>query len=176
MTDVFVERHFHPPMTEAEMHMRMATTADGCYVIHRVDWRGSLLSADGAEMVCRFRAPDAESVRIALRQSGSQLGETWSCTVEDIARTGPADLARVNVLTEHRFDEPVEVATIRTLESSAASHLDGRQGCLVRMYISNDRRRMLCLYRAPDVESVRSAELEAGLPPDRIWAVRGFVP
>lgn len=82
----------------------------------------------------------------------------------------------MNVVTAHRFGEPVDVATIKALQRSAASHLDGRHGCLVRTYVSNDRRRMICLYRSADIEAVRSAEHEAGVASDRVWAVRRFAP
>jgi hypothetical protein len=34
---------------------------------------------------------------------------------------------------------------------------------------SLDRRRMLCLYAAPDAEAVRHAQRGAGLPFERIW-------
>lgn len=176
MTDVLVERHWDPPVTDAALQAMLEMAAGGCYDIHRVDWCGSLLSVDGAELFCHFRAPDAESVRIMLRQTGSPLGDAWACTVEDAPATGPSDLTRVNVVTTHRFDEPLDVAMIRSLERSAASHLDGGQGCLVRTYVSNDRRRMLFLYCASDLEPVRRAEQEAGLPPDRIWPVRRFAP
>jgi hypothetical protein len=38
--------------------------------MHRVAWQETRRSADGRTLVCRFRAPDAESVRISLRRAG----------------------------------------------------------------------------------------------------------
>ena len=175
MTDVLVERRWQPPLTDADA-LVMAQLAEDCLGIYRVDWCGSLLSSDGAQMFCHFRAPDAESVRIALRQPGASPGNAWSCTVEDAPRAGLSDLARVNVVTTHRFDEAVDVATIQALARSAASHLDGRHGCLVRTYVSNHGRRMICLYQSADIEPVRNAEHQAGVAPDRVWAVRRFAP
>jgi hypothetical protein len=35
---------------------------------------------------------------------------------------------------------------------------------------------MLCQYRAPDVESVRLAQREAGLPVDALWAFERIAP
>jgi hypothetical protein len=36
--------------------------------------------------------------------------------------------------------------------------------------------RMLCLYEAPDAESVRLANREASLPFDRVWASQIVLP
>ena len=44
----------------------------------------------------------------------------------------------------------------------------------LRSYFSTDGRRMLCLYEAPDVESVRFANRQAGLPFDLAWGVRAL--
>ena len=38
-----------------------------------------------------------------------------------------------------------------------------------RSLLSNDRRRMVCEYEAPDAETVRKVQREAGLPFDRIY-------
>jgi hypothetical protein len=35
---------------------------------------------------------------------------------------------------------------------------------------------MMCLYRAPDAESVRIAQREAGMPVERVRAIRQFRP
>jgi uncharacterized protein DUF4242 len=40
----------------------------------------------------------------------------------------------------------------------------------LRTFFSRDRKRMLCLYEAPDAESVRVAEGKAGVPFERAWA------
>ena len=34
----------------------------------------------------------------------------------------------------------------------------------------------MCLYRAPDAESVRIAQREAGMPVERVWSFRQFRP
>lgn len=46
----------------------------------------------------------------------------------------------------------------------------------LRSYFAKDRRRMLCLYAAPDAESVRTANRTAGLPFDNICSVSVFKP
>ncbi len=42
----------------------------GCLEVHRVQWLRSYLATDGRRMLCMYRAPDAESVRLVLRQQG----------------------------------------------------------------------------------------------------------
>jgi hypothetical protein len=34
---------------------------------------------------------------------------------------------------------------------------------------------MLCLYQAPDAESVRLAQHQANMPVDRVWACHNFM-
>ena len=49
-----------------------------CMRLHRVHWQEARLSDDGKRLVCRFRAPDAESVRTALRGAGVTFDSVWS--------------------------------------------------------------------------------------------------
>ena len=44
----------------------------------------------------------------------------------------------------------------------------------LRTFFSLDCRRMLCLYQAPDAESVRLAQRQAGMPLERVWACRHY--
>jgi hypothetical protein len=43
---------------------------------------------------------------------------------------------------------------------------------LLRTFLSCDRLRMICEYLAPDAESVREANTQAGLPFERIWTAQ----
>ena len=175
MTDVIVERSWEPPLTAVAIQ-QMVESSGGCLATHRCAWHGSLLSADGHELVCHFSAPDAESIRIALHEAGSPRGRVWACTVHDApGAAGPGQLAG-NVLVSRSFGEPVHLAEIQAIEDAGAGCLETHRVRFVRSYFSVDRKRMLCLYRAPDAESVRIAQREAGMPLDRVWAVRPFCP
>ncbi len=173
MTEVLVERHWDPPLTDADMG-RMFESAAGCLDIHRVGWNGSLLSADGRDLFCHFSAPDAESVRIAMYQAGSPRGSVWAGTVHDAPGLTDDELARANVLVSRRFEEPVALRDIQALEDAGAGCLDTHRVRFVRTFFSTDRRRMICLYHAPDAESVRIAQRAANMPVERIWAFRQF--
>jgi uncharacterized protein DUF4242 len=175
MTDVFVERHWSRPLTEADMQAMMVA-ADGCLGIHRLTWCGSLLSTDGRDMFCHFRGPDAESVRIAMKLAGGSPGIVWACRVQDAPGIDEADLARVNVVARHRFDAPAEFFAPALREDVGPGGIQLHGARQVRSYLSVDRLRMICLYQAPDVESVRTAQHHAHLPADDLWAVRRYAP
>jgi hypothetical protein len=171
MADVLLERTFDPPLTpDSVMAMATADEVVNCFRLHRVDWRMSLLALNGQQMVCWFQAPDAESARIALRKIAADTRRLWSGTVHD----GPTDpdIANANVLVERSFATPVTVNEIQALEDAGAGCLQSYQVNFLRTFASLDGRRMLCLYQAPDAESVRLAQRRAGLPVDRVWSFK----
>jgi hypothetical protein len=175
MNDVFMERLWPQPQTEADMQGMVESV--GCMAIHRIEWCGSLLSADGREMFCHFRAPDAESLRIAMRSLQLPPARIWACSVHDTTPAlTPEDLARANVAVGHEFDEPADAHARELSESVDMGCFQIHRVRRVRSYLSSDRRRMFSLYEAPDAESVRLVQREAGLPPDRVWAVRRYAP
>jgi hypothetical protein len=172
MTEVIVEHHNEPPLTDAEVNGIIAGTAD-CFGMHRVDRNCTLLSMDGREMFCHFTALDLESVRIALRQVSSPRCLVWSGTVHDAADVTAKELAEANVLVSRTFDAAVGLEEIQALDNagSFAAHRARR----LRTFLSTDRRRMVCLYQASDAESVSAALREAGIAVERVWAFRGFM-
>jgi cyclohexanone monooxygenase len=48
-----------------------------CLDLYRVEWRRSYLAADGMRMLCRYRSPDAETIRLILRQQGTPGAPVW---------------------------------------------------------------------------------------------------
>jgi len=165
-----LERSFDSPMTRDDV-IGLASTTSWCFEMYRVDWHGSLLAADGQTLVCVFSAADQESVRQALRKAEADTRRLWPGTVHT-APTTP----KPNVLVERSFPEPVDLNDIQALEDANQWCLDVRNVRFVRTYFSQDRRRMLCLYSAPDAESLREAQREARMPTDRIWAFNRIGP
>jgi hypothetical protein len=70
----------------------------------------------------------------------------------------------------------VDIETIQALEDAGQGCLDLHRVRFVRTYFSRDRKRMICLYEAPDAESVRIAQREAQMPVDRVWSFRRLAP
>ncbi|TFH87301.1 DUF4242 domain-containing protein [Billgrantia azerbaijanica] len=188
MSDVFLERRFQTPLT-ADTVVTLTLAAGECFDRHRVRWRGSLLARDGRRMLCHFQAPDAESTRLALHQAtadaelqaaiaryGTTVTGLWPGTVHDAPGLGADEIATANVLVERAFDAPVSLAAIQALEDAGAACLSNHRVRFVRTLFARNARRMICLYHAPDAESVRLAQRQAGMPVARVWAFHAVVP
>lgn len=169
-TNLFLERTFDTPLSCADVHAR-ARGSLWCYELYKVDWHGSFLAADGRTMICWFAAPDAESARQALRRAGADTKVFWAGTVHE-ARAP----ATPNVLVERSFDAPVMLEQIQSIENAGAWCLQTHRVKFARTFFSAKRKRMLCLYEAPDAESVRLAQREASMPFDAVWAFNMISP
>jgi len=175
VTEVIVERCWDTPLTDADLQDMLDRTG-GCLANHRCAWNGSLLSANGRDLVCHFTGPDAESVRIALHEAGSRRGHVWAGTIHSAPGYSDADLRKANVVVTRRFDEPADFAAIQALEDEGKGCLEAHRVRFIRTYFSRDRKRMICLYQAPDAESVRIAQREAGMPVEQVWSFRQLSP
>jgi len=169
-TNLFLTRTFDQPLSVADVCERVRTS-EWCYAMHKVDWRGSFLAIDGQTMICWFTAADAESVRIALHKSGADTQFLWRGTVHD----GREPLVP-NVLVERSFEQPVTFAEIQSAAIAGAGCFRMHRVTHARTFFSLDRKHMLCLYGAPDAESVRIAQREVALPHDTVWAFHSITP
>ncbi|MBS9402288.1 DUF4242 domain-containing protein [Halomonas sp. TRM85114] len=199
MIDVCLERRFATPLT-TKFVLAVSQGALSCYRPHSLIWRGSLLANDGRRMFCHFQAPDAESARTALQQAGADTRIFWLATIHDAPAMSrqrprrkrdatatcdiapcdtpplPANVLVANVLVERTFDEPVVLARIQAREDDEAACLQHHRVRFVRTFFARNRRRMICLYQAPDAESVRLAQRQAGIPFERVWAFHAVLP
>lgn len=80
MARVIVEQVFTEPFTD-EAYAKFAKQLDPCLDVRNGTWRRSSLSLDRMRMTCEFEAPDAESVREALRTAGIAYERVWSANV-----------------------------------------------------------------------------------------------
>jgi hypothetical protein len=77
---------YSPVLVQRELPMQVSIGAAlgmyeqtlDCNRNHRVLLWHSYLSTDGSRMICRYHAPDAESVRIANRESEMPVEAIWS--------------------------------------------------------------------------------------------------
>ena len=169
MTDVVMQREFDHALDKEEFYA-MARDAMGCLDIYRADWNESFMASDGSKLLCRFQAPDSEAIRSLSRGDGASDKKVWSGEVHD------ASEGAVSVVVERTFDEAVDLADIQAMEDAVSWCLEQHRVEFVRSLFSNDNKRMLCLYRAPDAESVRRTQEQGGLPFDSIWACVHFTP
>jgi hypothetical protein len=102
MARVIVEHVFTEPLTDAEFSAT-AKRLDPCLEVRDGAWRRSSLSHDRLRMTCEFEAPDAESVRQALRSSGTPFERAWTAdvfAVEDF----PEHQAKLDALLARKQD------------------------------------------------------------------------
>ena len=170
MVRLFLEREFEPRLTVSAV-IAIAQDSEWCFAMHRVDWHGSLLSTDGSRMICQFSAQDAESIRMALRKAQADTQHLWRGTVHAVP--DPSD---PNVVVERSFAAPVAIEDLQAQEDAHGWCLETRRVKFARSFFSTDRKRMICLYSAPDAEAVREAQREAQMPVDRVWAFERIAP
>lgn len=73
------------------------------------------------------------------------------------------------VIVERTFDEATEFEALQAGEAKILWCLDQHRIRFLRSYLSSDKKRMICVYEAPDAESVRIANRQAELPFDSVW-------
>jgi len=163
-TNLFLERTFDEPLTRDDV-IQGGRELKWCLEVRDCQWNGSFLARDGRTMICSFSAPDAESIRAALRDPDTDLSRFWPGTVY----RGPNEITPT-VVVERSFDEPVTFESIKALSKAAAWCLDTYRVKYSHSVHSLDCKRMLCFYAAPDAEAVRSVQREARAPVSAIWA------
>jgi hypothetical protein len=168
MADFLLQRSFDESLTVPEFFALSAKSV-GCMHLYGVEWNRTYRALDGRRCVCWFSSADMESLRVALRTGDTDIRLLWPSSVHDAPGRGTADIDTANVAVERSFDDPVALEDIQAIEDAGAHCLEMRNVTFMRTFFSADRKRMVCLYAAPDVESVREAQREAGMPFETIW-------
>jgi hypothetical protein len=174
VTSIVVERAFPAAVSAAELR-EMARAGANCLALYRVSYFGSLLGADGRRATCFYAAPDAESVRIANRQNGIPFERAWPADIHGPAEGDPlsgaaAAVGGLCVAVDRVFAAPIAFDDVQAREDRHAWCLQAYRVRFLRSYLAADRRRMLCVYAAPDAEAVRHVQVTAGLPFERVWS------
>jgi len=73
------------------------------------------------------------------------------------------------VVVERVFDAPVTLEMAEQLEAANADCLDRYRVTRVARFGSSDGKRMICVFEAPDAESVRQGMRQLGMPFVRIY-------
>lgn len=167
MENVVVERVLDEPM----MADRLRSVHDQmrhCLEENRIHCVRTYLSADGRRMTCLFAAPDAEAVRRVNRVAHMPAQRVWTASLHGPAANGD-DGAEAAVIVERSFAAAMPFEELAAQEEAGSWCLDLHRVSCLRTYFSTDRRRMLCVYAAPDAESVRLSQKQIGLPLDSVW-------
>jgi hypothetical protein len=85
MAHIVLEQSFEQPISD-DTYQDFAARLDPCLEVRNGAWLRSYVALDRRRMVCEFEAPDAESVREALRAAGVPFDRVWTAeryAVED---------------------------------------------------------------------------------------------
>jgi hypothetical protein len=110
---------------------------------------------------------DVQEAAEACAAAGVEAG-VWGATeytAEPVADGGAHD----RVVVERRFVEPLAMDEVRDRERRNDWCLDMHGVRFLKSLRSTDGVRMLCIYGAADVESVRIAQRTISMPVERVW-------
>ena len=171
MTEIIVERHFDTPLSFDDIK-DILKFSSGCFDDWQITWQDSYQSADGKIMFCRFSAPDVESVRMALRQTGTEC----SAKIYPITQHISENDLDINVIVKRELAAPTAFEKLQDQEESNISCLDMHNVTFIKTYFSLDQKYMLCMYNAPDVESVRISQRQAEMPVSKVYSCKELLP
>ena len=165
MSTVVVERGFAEPVAFEDVQA-IEDRGAGCLEAHGVRFVRSFFSRDRRRMVCLYDAPDAESVRLVQREAGLPFERAWAAW--PLRHDGPEPEGDA-VVVERTLAEPLDEGAIRGAAARAAWCLR-EWGCrVVWSFLSRDGRRSICVFAAPDAESVRQVQRATGMPYEAAW-------
>lgn len=172
MSDVFYLRSVDPPATP-EAVLEHGQQAGGCFDLHHVEWTHSFVSADGRRMLCWYRAPDAESARLALRELGSDMSGVWPGRVIGGVEPRDAAVADAEVLAELTLADATtnEEKLLDAIRRALPANAELKFG-----FLSNRRDRIVCLLRRAGPDAVRSALDGGGFSGAAAWSCTVVTP
>lgn len=180
MAAIVVEREFRSPKTAADMR-EAVKSGQWCLNLYRIRPSVHYLSRDGLRCACIFDAPDAEAMRNAAHNiTATPPRHLWPATVHPAPGRANSVPALLNdngtfVVVERSFPKAVSFEEVQAIEDKGIACLDMYRVRFECSYFSHDRTRMICIYEAPDSESVRAANTQAGLPFDTAWSATVIV-
>ena len=172
---VVVERKFEQPVQFKDIQA-LARAGSWCRNAHRVRFLKTIFSRDRRRMLCFYEAPDAEAVRLAEEEARVPFEQAWTCS--HLRNDGPGERAGAAeyVVVERLFPSPVTPDFVAHALREKGWCLDLHRAEYVESYLAADGLRMVCLFRAPDAESVRLANEQAAVPYTNVWTASMHVP
>lgn len=159
---VVVERSFSPEVDAAPPSERV----DSCRVRQAVREIATFVSLDRREVVSLYEAPDADAVRELHHTAGVVYQRLWPA-LSFVADESPS---ATPIIVERELPPEMTMEEIDRRMAAGEGCLRSNRVRLLRSQIGFDQGRMLCVFEAPDAESVRHANRQLGLPVSRVWA------
>lgn len=140
-----------------------------CLELHRVQWLRGYLATDGARMLCWYRAPDAESVRLVLRQQGTAGAVVWPAEASDAADAAPNEGGRDCIAVEFGFDTAPGRDDPESVQASVVAALEAAHHTVSRVFASRCGARLLLVVEGRDPESVARCLRSTSITPIDMW-------
>jgi len=154
LVDVFVQRSFNA--TDAcELEGPDGPRAEPCLSLHGIVREKSYLARDGKRILCHFRSPDAESLRLALRGCGVSYDALWAGMVRIVPRA-----AKWVLVVERVFERPISEEREREFRAKTARCLQDLGVEPAGVLLSRCRKHLLWLCRARTTDAITAAELQ----------------
>jgi hypothetical protein len=172
MALIIVEREFETPQVFETLQAKEDAQA-WCLEENGVEFARTYFSIDRTRMVCFYVAPDAEAVRRTQRTAELSYTRIFAANSlnELTGRVVPtSDSSKVLVIVERSFPPSTQLQDAIQMVRDAAWCYDTNDVDVIDSYLPLDMSRSLCVFGAPDVESVRRANRVSGLPFTRVWA------
>ncbi len=154
LVDVFVQRRSDPADSHGREHPD-STRLEPCLDLHGVLRERSYLARDGQRILCHFRAPDAESLRVALRAAGIDYDALWAGAVSNLPGT-----AEIVLVVERVSERPLSREQERACRAWMTRRLQELGAEPARVLLSSCRKRVLWLCRAKVPAVITAAEFE----------------
>jgi hypothetical protein len=176
METVVVERLFPSPVSFEEI---AASREAGrwCADLYGVSHLRAYIEPAGLRTVCIYRAPDVQAVRNINHRLGGTYERMWRGSMHvdggdpDPSST-PGREDEVLAVVERSLQAGTGLAELSRIEAGGRWCMDQHRIRFLCTYVAADSGRMLCVYAAPDAESVRIAQRTIGMPVDRVWPAR----
>lgn len=172
---VLVERRFDKPVTFGDIQ-KLEDEGSWCLRNYKVRFIKTFFSRDRKRMICLYEAPDAESVRLAEEQANVPYDKAWTCIPVSLSGEAQYGNSEELVVVERMFPAPATLDFVSNALRRAGWCLDLHHAVLVESFLGSNGLQMVCIFRAPDAESVRLANKQGGVPYAEVWTATLHTP
>jgi len=172
---VLVERRFEQPIDFQDIQLR-EIAASWCHDTYNVRFLKTFFSRDRRRMLCLYEAPDAEAVRAAEEQAKIPFERAWTCQNlrgDDLPMHAAA---KEYVVVERSYPAPITPEYLSSAFGKARSCFEIHRTSYQESFLSRDGLTMVCVFRAPDAEAVRTANDQIQAPYTDVWTASVHLP
>jgi hypothetical protein len=175
MAITVVERWFRQPqvLEPAQAQPTWRIRADAVAFVR------AYFSIDRTRLACVYEAPDARAVELSYRAAGLDFDRAWEARMfRELMGLPPLDAVgdRATVVVERSYERPTPLAVVAAQSDAARWCFDANDIDLVDSFMRADGTGSMCVYAAPDAESVRRASRTVHFSFDVAWAATVLEP